>query len=114
MLLGTFVPLASFAMFHLVTVFPLSWSVLVNHASPVHFLLVEMAGAAVGLLAVVASGAIADWLGGRAVLGVSAVLIGVFSVFAPELLDRGRGGEATYILLGFLLLGLGSAKPRGP
>lgn len=112
-LLGAFAPLASFAMFHLVTVFPLSWSVLETHGNPLDFLLLEMAGAAVGLLAVVASGLIADRLGRRLLLGVSAATIGIYSGFAPQLLDHGRWGEAAYLVLGFLLLGLGFGQASG-
>ncbi len=112
-LLGAFVPLASFALFHLVTVFPLSWSVLRHHAAPAHFLVVEMAGAAVGVVAVVLSGVLADRFGRRALLAASAVTIAAYSGLAPHLLDLGRGGEAAYVLLGFLLLGLGFGQASG-
>jgi MFS family permease len=49
-ILGAFAPLASFALFHLVTVFPLSWVVLYERDSPIHFLMIEMVGAVVGVL----------------------------------------------------------------
>ena len=55
-LLGAFAPLASFALFHLVTVFPLSWFVLTSGEPPVRFLTIELVGAAVGLVAVALSG----------------------------------------------------------
>ena len=112
-LLGAFAPLASFALFHLVTVFPLSWSVLFNHEAPERFLVIEMAGAVVGLLAILASGLIADRFGRRMLLGVSAALIGVYSGFAPQLLGQGRSGEIVYMLLGFLLLGLAFGQSSG-
>ena len=104
--LGAFAPLASFALFHLVTVFPLSWVVLFERETPAYFLVLEMIGAVVGLLAILASGLIADRVGRRMVLGVSAGLIAAYSGFAPQLLDQGRGGVAVYMILGFLLLGL--------
>jgi MFS family permease len=112
-LLGAFAPLASFAMFHLVTVFPLSWSVLFSRQPPAQFLVIEMIGAAVGLLAVLASGLIADRIGRRMLLGLSAVLIGAYSGFAPQLLGQGRSGELVYMILGFLLLGLGFGQSSG-
>ena len=112
-LLGAFAPLASFAMFHLVTVFPLSWSVLFSREAPARFLVVEMIGAVVGLLAILASGVIADRVGRRMVLGVSAALIGAYSGFAPQLLDQGQGGVAVYMILGFLLLGLAFGQSSG-
>ncbi|WP_019834343.1 MFS transporter [Sphingomonas sp. PR090111-T3T-6A] len=111
-ILGAFAPLASFALFHLVTVFPLSWVVL-SGEKPVRFLAIEMVGAAVGLLAVTLSGAIADKVGRRTLLGSSAVLIGAYSGFAPQLLGRGTAGEWAYMMLGFVLLGLSFGQASG-
>ncbi|WP_235919365.1 MFS transporter [Aureimonas psammosilenae] len=112
-LLGAFVPLASSALFHLVTVFPLSFVTLFRDGSPVRFLAIEMAGAAVGLLAIIASGMLADRIGRRKLLSVSATLIGAFSLFAPRLLAQGQGGETIYMILGFALLGLAFGQSSG-
>lgn len=111
--LGAFAPLASFALFHLVTVFPLSWVTLRHGQEPVRFLLVEAAGAMVGILAMLASGIVADRVGRRAVLGVSAALIGAYSGFAPQLLDAGGVAEAAYMVVGFALLGLAFGQSSG-
>ena len=111
--LGAFVPLASSALFHLVTVFPLSWVVLITLDAPIHFLVIEMVGAVFGVAAIVASGVLADRYGRRAVLGVSAVLIGAYSGFAPQLLDAGTLGETAYMILGFILLGLAFGQSSG-
>ena len=111
--LGAFAPLASFALFHLVTVFPLSWAVLTSSDAALHFLVIELVGAAVGLVAVAASGALADRFGGRTVLGASALLIAAYSGFAPQLLSKGPAGEWTYVVLGFALLGLGFGQSSG-
>ena len=110
--LGAFAPLASFALFHLVTVFPLSWAVL-SGETPVHFLVIELVGAAVGLLSVALSGPLADRIGRRTLLGVSAALIAAFSGFAPQLLGRGVTGEWVYMILGFVLLGLSFGQSSG-
>jgi len=112
-LLGAFAPLASFALFHLVTVFPLSWFVLTSGEPPVRFLTIEMVGAAVGLVAVALSGILADRIGRRKLLGISAVLIGAFSLFAPRLLGQGADGEWIYMILGFVLLGLSFGQSSG-
>jgi MFS family permease len=112
-LLGAFVPLASFALFHLVTVFPLSWIVLYTNQTRGAFLVLEMVGAAVGLLAVVASGLLADRIGRRMLLGICAMLIAVFAVLAPLLLGGGRIGEAAFMLLGFAILGLSFGQAAG-
>ncbi len=111
--LGAFAPLASFALFHLVTVFPLSWVRLNTQAEPVRFLVLEAIGAGVCVLAIMASGFVADRVGRRAVLGVSAALIGAYSGFAPQLLGAGELGEALYMLGGFVLLGLSFGQSSG-
>ncbi|WBH17233.1 MFS transporter [Sphingomonas radiodurans] len=112
-LLGALAPLASFALFHLVTVFPLSWVTLFAKEEPLQFLAIEAAGAMVCILAILASGLIADRVGRRAVLGVSAVMIAVYSGFAPRLLDSGGIGEAIYMIGGFILLGLAFGQSSG-
>ena len=112
-LLGAFAPLASFALFHLVTVFPLSWVQLYTRGEPVRFLILEAVGALVCVAAIVASGFLADRVGRRAVLGVSAALIGAYSGFAPQLLGAGQLGEAGYMLGGFILLGLSFGQSSG-
>ena len=112
-ILGAFAPLASFALFHLVTVFPLSWVVLTSGETATHFLVIEMVGAAVGLVAVAASGIVADRIGRRTLLGISAAMIGAYSGFAPQLLGRRPAGEWVYMLLGFVLLGLSFGQSSG-
>jgi MFS family permease len=112
-LLGAFAPLASFALFHLVTVFPLSWVQLHTRGEPVRFLILEAVGAVVCVIAIMASGFLADRVGRRAVLGVSAALIGAYSGFAPQLLNAGEFGEALYMLGGFVLLGLSFGQSSG-
>ena len=46
-------------------------------------------------------------------IGVSAVLIGAYSGFAPQLLSAGQVGEAAYMLGGFVLLGLAFGQSSG-
>lgn len=111
--LGAFAPLASFAMFHMVTVFPLSWVFLFTDDSPTRFLVIEAVAACFGIAAIVASGYLADRFGRRTVLAASAAAIAVFSGFAPQLLDAGETGEAIFMLLGFVLLGLSFGQSSG-
>jgi MFS family permease len=111
--LGAFAPLASFALFHLVTVFPLSWVVLTSGEPPIRFLTTELVGAGVCLIAVALSGTIADRIGRRMLLGISAALIAAYSGFAPQLLGQGVAGEWTYMMLGFILLGLSFGQSSG-
>jgi MFS family permease len=111
--IGAFAPLASFALFHMVTVFPLSWVFLFTREGPARFLVIEMIGAVVGVAATIASGLIADRVGRRALLGVSAAAIAAFSGFAPQLLDGGEVGQIVFMVTGFALLGLSFGQSSG-
>ena len=112
-LIGAFAPLASFALFHMVTVFPLSWVFLFTSQGPARFLVIEMIAAAIGVVAIVASGPLADRVGRRNLLGASAVAIAAFSGFAPQLLDGGDVGELVFMVVGFILLGLSFGQSSG-
>jgi MFS family permease len=61
----------------------------------------------------VASGLIADRIGRQKLLVGSAVAIAAYSGFAPQLLDLGSAGESTYMILGFILLGLSFGQASG-
>lgn len=111
--LGALAPLAAFALFHIVTVFPLSWVTLTGREEPVRFLQIEMVGAVVGVGAMLVSGIIANRVSRRLVLAVSAVLIAAYSGFAPQLLNGGAVGETVYMLIGFALLGLAFGQSSG-
>ena len=113
LVVGAFAALASYALFHLVTVFPLSWIRLYSTQSISEFLVVQMIGAGIAAVGIVASGRIADRIGRRRTLGTLAVLIAVFSGFAPTLLGGGRLGQDIFILLGFTLLGLSYGQAAG-
>jgi MFS family permease len=111
--IGAFAPLASFALFHMVTVFPLSWVFLFTQETPERFLVIEAIAAAFGVAAIIASGPIADRVGRRTLLGASAVAIAAFSGFAPQLLDGGGAGETVFMILGFILLGISFGQSSG-
>ncbi len=112
-LIGAFAPLASFALFHMVTVFPLSWVFLFTKEDPTRFLMIEIVGAVFGILATIASGYLADRIGRRSLLGGCAVAIAVFSGFAPQMLDAGAAGEVMFMVTGFILLGFSFGQSSG-
>ena len=112
-ILGAFGALASYALFHVVTVFPLSWIMLYSNQSVTAFLAIQILAAMLGACGVVASGIIADRIGRRKTLGLFATLIAVFSGFAPTLLDGGTLGQDVFILIGFGLLGLSYGQAAG-
>ncbi len=111
--IGAFAALASYALFHLVTVFPLSWVALYGDQGVEDFMKMELLGAFFGAAAMPMSGLIADQIGRRSYLGSLAVAIGVFALLAPLMLGGGKPGQAAFILIGFVLLGLSYGQAAG-
>lgn len=111
--IGAFAALASYALFHLVTVFPLSWVALYSQQEIRDFLSMEMMGAVLAACAMPVSGWIADRIGRRSTLGALAIAIGAFSLAAPWLLGGGEAGQNAFILVGFVLLGLSYGQSAG-
>jgi MFS family permease len=112
-IIGALAGLASYALFHLVTVFPLGWLNLYSSRAVSHFLVIQIIGAVLAGIGVVVSGVIADRIGRRNTLGTLAVLIALFSLFIPLLLNSGAHGQELYLLLGFTLLGLSYGQAAG-
>ncbi|WP_184149195.1 MFS transporter [Amaricoccus macauensis] len=112
-LIGAFTPLATFALFHMVTVFPLSWVYLKSTTDVPAFLAIEIGTVFICLAAVIGSGALADRIGRRALLLICAVAIGIYSLVAPTLLDGGLVGEFFFMVLGFTLLGFSFGQSSG-
>jgi MFS family permease len=111
--IGAFAMLASYALFHIVTVFPVSWILLYSDRSISEFLMVQVAGAFLAAGGIVVSGLIADRLGRPRTLAGLAAIIAMFSGFAPTLLGGGIAGQNTFILVGFVLLGLSYGQAAG-
>lgn len=112
-LIGAFIPLASYAMFHLVTIFPLSWVTVHGSADVWEYLAVELFGAILGGIAIMMSGVLADRIGRRKLLTYGAIAIAVFSFFTAPLINGGKAGHYTFVLIGFILLGLSLGQARG-
>ncbi len=115
-LIGAFVPLASFALFHLVTIFPISWITLFTNRSAGEFLIVQFSAAIICAGAIAASGLIADQIGRRLVLVISAGLIALFalgSILAPLVFEENAIGQTMYVTIGFGLLGLSYGQTAG-
>ena len=113
LVIGALVPLASFALFHLVTIFPLSYVGLFSDRTPSSFLLLQLVGAIVGAVAMTISGVVADRIGRRPLLGSCAVAIAIFSLFTPLMLGGGITGQTIFIFIGFALLGLSLGQAAG-
>jgi len=113
LIIGALAALASYALFHLVSVFPLSWISLYTPRSVSDFLMVQVFGAVLMMIGIVLSGPIADHFGRRTTLGALAVLIAVLSGFVPTLMSGGPTGQDIFILVGFALLGLSYGQAAG-
>lgn len=112
-LVGALVALASYALFHVVTVFPLSWIALNSTRSITDFLIIQMGGAVMALVGVALSGVIAMRIGRRNMLGGMAGIIGVFSFFVPALVTGGETAQNGFIIVGYLILGLSYGQAAG-
>jgi MFS family permease len=101
-LLSASIPLASYALFHMVTVFPLGYSILFGGRPISDILLVQLMGGFVAIGTVVASGYLADRYNKRLVNWVStfAIILLCMTIYTLD------SAPAIYILLGFALLGL--------
>lgn len=110
---GALAGLASFALVHLVTVFPLCWLLLQGQRPLQQVLWVQVAGAGLAAASMLGSGWLADRIGRRQTLALGAVLIALFSLGAPWWLDGGASGQNLFILLGFALLGLSYGQAAG-
>ncbi len=111
--IAAFSALASYALFHLVTIFPLSWIQIFSNQSIPRFLIVQIIGGFFAAGGIVASGFIADRLTRQRTLGALAVAIAAYSGFAPTLLGAGEAGQVVYIIAGFILLGLSYGQAAG-
>ncbi|MEM9301866.1 MAG: MFS transporter [Pseudomonadota bacterium] len=100
-LLTTFTPLASYALFHMVTVFPLGYAILYTGYPISNILLYQLVGGTLGIGAVILSGVVADRYGGRTVMKVSTFMITILCLTIGTL----ETNPAVYIILGFVLLG---------
>jgi MFS family permease len=100
---GTFVALATFVLFYLMTVFSLSWATSRLGYAREEFLLLQMVGVLFFAATIPLSAWLADRYGARFMMVLSTVLIlGFGLVFAPLF----AAGSAAAVLL-FLSLGLG-------
>ncbi|MEM8877893.1 MAG: MFS transporter [Pseudomonadota bacterium] len=101
-MISTFMPLASYALLHMVTVFPLAYAILYANQAISTILLIQLAGGALSVVSVIASGVLSDRYGRPRVLGACTALIPLLCLTIPTLYTY----PAVYIILGFVLLGL--------
>ncbi|MEM7169395.1 MAG: MFS transporter [Pseudomonadota bacterium] len=101
-LMATFLPLSSYAILHMVTVFPLAYEYLYHEKPIADFLLLMLIGGFICIPSVAISGLLSDRFGRRRMLAIVSLLIGMFSFLVNSLPD----GGLAYILIGYVLFGL--------
>ena len=76
-------------------------------------LVIQALSAVAGITAIIVSGKLADRLGRRTLLAITAGIIAAFSGFAPQLLNGGEVGEVAFMISGFIILGLSFGQSSG-
>lgn len=112
-LIGAFASVASYALFHIVTVFPLSWVLLYTDRPLSSFLMVQIVGAVLAAAAMPVSGILADRVGRPTAIGLLAILIGIFAVSGPFLLNGSASSQNAFVVIGFIVLGLSYGQAAG-
>ncbi len=111
--LGAFAALASYTLFHIVTIFPLSWISLNQTQIVDDVLKIQVIGAFVGIIATIASGLIAGKLGKQRTVAIMAAVIGAFALVTPMLMNGPASMQNAFILVGFALLGISYGQSQG-
>lgn len=101
-LLSALLPLCSYALLHMVTVFPLSYTLLFTDNPISTILLWQLLGGTLAVFSVIVSGVLADAYSKRMVLWVSCALVPLLCLTIGTLNEM----PWLYILFGFLLFGL--------
>lgn len=100
--LSACLPLASYALFHMVTVFPLAFAAIYERFEITEVLTIQLVGGALAILTVIVSGVLADRIGRRKVIALSTILIAILSLMIGTLAHY----PYVFILFGFMILGL--------
>jgi metabolite-proton symporter len=104
--LGTFIALATFVLFYLLTVFALSWGTAHLGYTRGNFLLIQMVGVVFFALMIPLSAGLADRYGRRRVLLLVSAGIVAFGLGFGPLFSAGLGGAVLTMILGLGLMGL--------
>ena len=109
LLLGIYMPLTAFALFHLVTIYPLGYISLYEETPVPSILTMQIVGAALAIITCVLSGVLGDRFGRRRLLMIVTVLIGVLSFNITNLVTSAW----VYLIIGFALLGFSLGQSAG-
>jgi len=108
-LIGTYLPLTSYTLFHIIGVFPLGYVKLFEGLSVPDLLMIQAVGGLVAAVTCALSGFLSDAMGRRPFLIVVTIMVGVFSYFLASFLTS----PWTFMLVGFALFGLCFGQSSG-
>lgn len=101
LLISIFLPLASYALFHVVTVFPLAQIALAGSHPISEILMMQLIGGGLAIPMVILSGIVADRYSKRFVVMISSIAVGLLALVIATL----EVNPSAFIILGFLVLG---------
>jgi metabolite-proton symporter len=105
LILGTFIAVATFVLFYLMTVFTLSWGTTKLGYSREQFLVVQLAGVVFFGLTIPLSGLLSDRYSRRLILTLTTIGIAIFGFFYASLLTAGLAGAFACSIIGLALMG---------
>ncbi|OJT98217.1 MAG: MFS transporter [Rhizobium sp. 63-7] len=105
LVLGTFVAVATFVLFYLMTVFTLSWGTTKLGYSREQFLVVQLVGVVFFGLTIPIAGLLSDRFSRRRVLILTTIGIAIFGLFYSTLLEGGIVGAFACSIIGLALMG---------
>ncbi|TCL74993.1 MFS transporter [Rhizobium sp. BK251] len=105
LILGTFIAVATFVLFYLMTVFTLSWGTTKLGYSREQFLVVQLVGVVFFGLTIPLSGWLSDLYSRRVILSLTTIAIAIFGFFYASLLTAGLLGAFLCSIIGLALMG---------
>ncbi|MBB3655368.1 metabolite-proton symporter [Rhizobium sp. BK650] len=105
LILGTFIAVATFVLFYLMTVFTLSWGTTKLGYTREQFLIIQLVGVVFFGLTIPLSGWLSDRYSRRLILILTTIAIAIFGFFYASLLTAGLTGAVLCSIIGLALMG---------
>ncbi|MBB3590246.1 metabolite-proton symporter [Rhizobium sp. BK529] len=105
LILGTFIAVATFVLFYLMTVFTLSWGTTKLGFTREQFLIIQLVGVVFFGLTIPLSGWLSDRYSRRLILILTTIAIAIFGFFYASLLTAGLTGAVLCSIIGLALMG---------
>ena len=109
LVLSIYMPLTGYALFHLMSIYPMGYIALNGGLDIPKLLTMQMAGAAVAIVTCILSGILGDRVGRRHLRVVVTILVGILSFNMHSLIEN----TWMYLMIGFALLGFSFGQSTG-